>query len=97
MVSPYLLVKPAVKTLEWLIFKFRINEKFATNLFACILPYHDTAIFGKILGLLVLPTGWSSLKKISNGSPVSRNTIVDAVLGNKALFLFIVSEVSYVA
>ncbi|KAG0335778.1 HEAT repeat-containing protein 1 [Podila humilis] len=50
--SPYFLVKPAGKALEWLIRRFRINEFNIDAILEAILPYHETALFVSMVSIL---------------------------------------------
>jgi hypothetical protein len=50
--SPYFLLKPAGKAIEWLIRRFRINEFNIESVIACILPYHETKAFVAMVSTL---------------------------------------------
>uniref|UniRef100_A0A2K5SDT7 HEAT repeat-containing protein 1 n=1 Tax=Cebus imitator TaxID=2715852 RepID=A0A2K5SDT7_CEBIM len=50
--SPYFLLKPAQKCLEWLIHRFHIHLYNQDSLIACVLPYHETRIFVRVIQLL---------------------------------------------
>lgn len=50
--SPYFLQKPAHKVLEWLIRKYRINEMNVESVVECILPYHETPAFVRMVQIL---------------------------------------------
>lgn len=52
--SPYFLLKPAHKSLEWLIHRFSIHEYNKEDVLRLILPYHETNIFVRFLQLLDL-------------------------------------------
>lgn len=52
--SPYFLLKPAAKALEWMIRRFRINEFNVDALMAMMLPYHETSPFLKMVSLIDL-------------------------------------------
>lgn len=45
LVSPYFLLSPAHKTLEWLIHRFHIHEFNRDQFLLLILPYHETRMF----------------------------------------------------
>lgn len=51
MVSPHMLLKPAVKCLEWLIYRFQISDFNVEPLVACVMPYHETAQFVRVCKL----------------------------------------------
>ena len=48
----FFLLKPAGKVLEWLIRRFRVQEFNIDAVVACILPYHETKAFVKMVSLL---------------------------------------------
>lgn len=50
--SPYFMLKPAGKALEWLIRRFRINEYNVDAVMQAILPYHETALFVTMVSIL---------------------------------------------
>lgn len=50
--SPYFLLKPAHKALEWLIHRFSIHEYNKDDVMKLILPYHETNIFVRFLQIL---------------------------------------------
>lgn len=74
LLSPYLLLKPAHKTLEYLIRRYQIVEKHQGALIACILPFHQTEIFGRIVQLMKLPPQWGFLK--SSPDPLIRRSVI---------------------
>jgi len=47
--SPYLMIKAAQKTLEWLIRRYQVHIFDKNALMMCILPYHETKIFARIV------------------------------------------------
>ncbi|XP_076364857.1 HEAT repeat-containing protein 1-like [Tachypleus tridentatus] len=67
LVSPYFLLRPAHKALEWLIHRFHIHVYNVDDLIACILPYHETRIFVRVIQLLNLndaTSRWHWLKPL---------------------------------
>uniref|UniRef100_A0A671PAI0 HEAT repeat-containing protein 1 n=1 Tax=Sinocyclocheilus anshuiensis TaxID=1608454 RepID=A0A671PAI0_9TELE len=50
--SPYFLLKPALKCIEWLIHRFHIQLYNQDSLIACVLPYHETKVFVRVIQLL---------------------------------------------
>ena len=52
--SPYALLKASSKALEWLVRKFKIHKFCSEKLILCVLPYHESALFGKVLELIEL-------------------------------------------
>ncbi|VDM39690.1 unnamed protein product [Toxocara canis] len=53
-ISPYLQHFAAQQVLEWLIFKFQIQEFNAQRVFVTFLPFHSTNIFGRLISVLRL-------------------------------------------
>ncbi|KAF2986080.1 hypothetical protein EK904_013715 [Melospiza melodia maxima] len=50
--SPYFMLKPAQKCLEWLIQRFHIHLYNQDSLIGCVLPYHETNVFVRVIQLL---------------------------------------------
>ncbi|KAJ7416715.1 hypothetical protein WISP_69263 [Willisornis vidua] len=50
--SPYFMLKPAQKCLEWLIHRFHIHLYNEDSLIGCVLPYHETNLFVRVIQLL---------------------------------------------
>lgn len=50
--SPYFLLKPAAKAMEWLIRRFRVQDFNVEAVLACIFPYHETKLFAQMVSLL---------------------------------------------
>uniref|UniRef100_A0AAR2KP96 HEAT repeat-containing protein 1 n=1 Tax=Pygocentrus nattereri TaxID=42514 RepID=A0AAR2KP96_PYGNA len=78
--SPYFLLKPALKCLEWLIHRFHIHLYNQDSLIACVLPYHDTKLFVRVIQLLKIddPTHkWHWLHGLQKpGVPLARGTLL---------------------
>jgi len=78
--SPYFLLKPAHKTLEWLIRRYRIHALNQDALLFCVLPYHETKLFARVVQLLNLKipgSKWEWLRPLQkNGSPLSKTTLI---------------------
>ncbi|KAJ7987637.1 hypothetical protein DPEC_G00328550 [Dallia pectoralis] len=78
--SPYFLLKPAQKCLEWLIHRFHIQLYNVDSLIACALPYHETKVFVRVIQLLKLndPTfHWNWLEGLQKpGVPLARGTLI---------------------
>uniref|UniRef100_A0A8C5C3K9 HEAT repeat-containing protein 1 n=1 Tax=Gadus morhua TaxID=8049 RepID=A0A8C5C3K9_GADMO len=81
-ISPYFLLKPAQKCLEWLIHRFHIQLYNVDSLLACTLPYHETKIFSRVVQLLKIsePTHrWHwlhALQVCRSGVPLARGTLI---------------------
>ncbi|XP_063039615.1 HEAT repeat-containing protein 1 [Engraulis encrasicolus] len=78
--SPYFLLKPALKCIEWLIHRFHIHLYNAESLIACVLPYHETKVFVRVIQILKLedPTNrWNWLHPLQKpGVPLARGTLL---------------------
>ncbi|KAK1794354.1 hypothetical protein P4O66_011241, partial [Electrophorus voltai] len=78
--SPYFLLKPALKCLEWLIHRFHIHLYNQDSLIACVLPYHETKVFVRVIQLLKIddPTHrWHWLHGLQKpGVPLARGTLL---------------------
>ncbi|XP_067100166.1 HEAT repeat-containing protein 1 [Osmerus mordax] len=78
--SPYFLLKPAQKCLEWLVHRFHIHLYNVDSLLACVLPYHETKVFVRVVQLLKIkdPTNrWNWLEVLQKpGVPLARGTLI---------------------
>ncbi|XP_055746724.1 HEAT repeat-containing protein 1 isoform X1 [Salvelinus fontinalis] len=78
--SPYFLLKPAQKCIEWLVHRFHIHLYNVDTLLACALPYHETKVFVRVIQLFRLkdPTNrWNWLEGLQKpGVPLARGTLI---------------------
>ncbi|NWV24353.1 HEAT1 protein, partial [Origma solitaria] len=78
--SPYFMLKPAQKCLEWLIQRFHIHLYNQDSLIGCVLPYHETNLFVRVIQLLNIksPTHkWHWMDPIRKpGVPLARGTVI---------------------
>uniref|UniRef100_A0A8C3DLP0 HEAT repeat-containing protein 1 n=1 Tax=Corvus moneduloides TaxID=1196302 RepID=A0A8C3DLP0_CORMO len=78
--SPYFMLKPAQKCLEWLIHRFHIHLYNQDSLIGCVLPYHETNLFVRVIQLLDIksPTHkWHWMDPIRKpGVPLARGTVI---------------------
>uniref|UniRef100_A0A8C3P347 HEAT repeat-containing protein 1 n=1 Tax=Cyanoderma ruficeps TaxID=181631 RepID=A0A8C3P347_9PASS len=78
--SPYFMLKPAQKCLEWLIQRFHIHLYNQDSLIGCVLPYHETNLFVRVIQLLDIksPTHkWHWMDPIRKpGVPLARGTVI---------------------
>uniref|UniRef100_A0A672UEF3 HEAT repeat-containing protein 1 n=1 Tax=Strigops habroptila TaxID=2489341 RepID=A0A672UEF3_STRHB len=78
--SPYFMLKPAQKCLEWLIHRFHIHLYNQDSLIGCVLPYHETNLFVRVIQLLNItsPTHkWHWMDPIRKpGVPLARGTVI---------------------
>lgn len=96
--SPYFLLKPAQKSLEWLIHRFHIHLYNPDNLVGCVLPYHETKLFVRVIQLLKIsdPTHrWHWLHPIQKpGVPLARGTLITHCYKDLGFMDFICSLVT---
>ena len=91
--SPYFLLKPAQKCLEWLIRVFRINSFNVDAIMECVLPYYETKLFARVVQLLPLKdpsSTWHWLRPIQKaGSPLSNLTLVQHCISVQPFLIFV--------
>ncbi|XP_067286406.1 HEAT repeat-containing protein 1 [Pseudorasbora parva] len=96
--SPYFLLKPALKCMEWLIHRFHIHLYNQDSLIACVLPYHETKVFVRVIQLLKIedPTHkWHWLHGIQKpGVPLARGTLLTHCYKDLGFMDFICSMVT---
>ena len=96
--SPYFLLRPAQKCLEWLIRAFRVNSFNVDSVMECILPYYETNLFARVVQLLPLKDHssiWHWLRPIQKaGSPLSKLTLVQHCISVPSFLTFIYGMVS---
>lgn len=78
--TPYFLLKPAHKCIEWLVHRFHIQLYNPDSLLACVLPYHDTKVFVRVLQLLNIKEAtnrWNWLHCLQKpGVPLSKGALI---------------------
>ena len=93
LLSPYLQLEAAKKCLEWLIWRFQVHNFDRDSLMNCILPYHETQIFSRIIQLVhteVYGTVWEHLlPKLNMGGTINTQTLVTHCYSNNNLLSFI--------
>ncbi|KAM5301721.1 HEAT repeat-containing protein 1 isoform 1-T2 [Glossophaga mutica] len=96
--SPYFLLKPAQKCLEWLIHRFHIHLYNQDSLIACVLPYHETRIFVRVIQLLKINNSkhkWFWLLPVKqSGVPLARGTLITHCYKDLGFMDFICSLVT---
>ncbi|CAN9508835.1 unnamed protein product [Ophioblennius macclurei] len=96
--SPYFLLKPAHKCMEWLIHRFRIHLFNIDSLLACVLPYHDTNVFVRVIQLLKIEDAtsrWNWLQCLQKpGVPLSRGTLITHCYSDLSFMDFICNMVT---
>ncbi|XP_036611135.1 HEAT repeat-containing protein 1 isoform X1 [Trichosurus vulpecula] len=96
--SPYFMLKPAQKCLEWLIHRFHIHLYNQDSLIGCVLPYHETKIFVRVIQLLKIssPTHkWNWLEPVKmSGVHLAKGTLVTHCYKDLGFMDFICSLVT---
>ena len=91
--SPYFMLKPSQKCLEWLIHVFRVNFFNIDALMECVLPYYETNLFARVVQLLPLKdktSKWHWLRPVKkSGSPLSKLTLTQHCLSEQQFLVFI--------
>lgn len=95
--SPYFLLKPAHKVLEWLIRRYQIHVYNVDNLVTCILPYHETNLFARVLQLLSIrdpSSKWNWLRPVQKaGAPLSKTAFLQHCVSDPGFFSLICETV----
>ncbi|KAG0048658.1 HEAT repeat-containing protein 1 [Gryganskiella cystojenkinii] len=92
LLSPYFLLKPSGKALEWLIRRFRIHEFNIDAILHCILPYHESSLFVTMAAILRVDEAsrWNFLLPIrKNKQPLDRTVLIQAMLKDRSLVEFV--------
>ena len=91
--SPYLLLKPAQKCLEWLVHAYRVHSCNVDAVLECVLPYYETKLFARAVQLLPLKSPssrWHWLRPLQKaGSPLSRLSLVQHCLSDLSFLVFL--------
>lgn len=91
--SPYFLLKPTQKCLEWLIHVYRIQSYNVDAVMECILPYYETKLFARVVQLLPLKSSsspWHWLRPLQRaGSPLSRLALVQHCISVPSFLVFL--------
>lgn len=75
--SPYFMLQPAHKCLEWLIRRYNIEAYNQDELASLILPYHGTRIFVRCVQIMELSgSKWDWLETVKkSGAPLAKQTL----------------------
>lgn len=94
-VSPYILLQPSHKALEWLINRYHIHQYNQDALMALILPYHNSKIFVRIVQLMEIKNKsnrWAWLRFVQkSGAPLPNQLLFNNCVQNNANMGFIAS------
>ncbi|RNA28958.1 HEAT repeat-containing 1 [Brachionus plicatilis] len=93
--SPYFMLKPAHKTLEWLVYRYQVHIYNINDLFMCILPYHETNFFVRALQLIDFKSSdaklWSWLEENQkHGVQVASSSLATHVFSDLSFFNFLI-------
>eukprot|EP00795_Rhopilema_esculentum_P004548 gene4548-20800_t len=92
-VSPYILTKPAQQALEWLVRRFRIHVFNTDSLMSCILPFHETNLFSRVVSIITFnkeTEKWQWLASCQKaGTPLSKLTLIQHCLSDSAFLTFV--------
>ncbi|KAF7728274.1 HEAT repeat-containing protein 1 [Apophysomyces ossiformis] len=94
--APYFLLKPAGKVLEWLIRRFSIHEFNIEAILKCILPYHETKPFVKMVSILKIEdeSPWAFLKPVKQSElPLERSLLIKKLHKDRYILDFICNMV----
>lgn len=92
LLSPYFLYSSSHKCQEFLIRCYSIQEYNVDAIIECCIPYHETALFAKMISILNLDTTnvWSFLQYNKlNGLPLPRSVLVERCIKNPSILRFI--------
>ncbi|XP_057682312.1 HEAT repeat-containing protein 1 isoform X2 [Corythoichthys intestinalis] len=96
--SPYFLLKPAHKCIEWLVHRFHIQLYNVDSLLACVLPYHHTNTFVRVIQLLKIKDAtnrWNWLQCLQKpGVPLAKGTLVTHCYSDLSFMDFICNLVT---
>ena len=97
--APYLMLRAAHKCMEWLIRVFRINSYNIDSIMECILPYHDTVLFARILQLLPVKSKssyWHWLRPAQKkDSPLAKSTLIQHCISVPSFLNFVCNMVEH--
>ena len=93
--SPFFLLKASHKCLEYLIRRYSIHEHNKDALLKCMLPYHTSNVFVRMVQLMTLKQGtWHFLEQCKkNGVPLDRKVLVEHAAKNRSILTFVAETV----
>ncbi|KAM9831259.1 HEAT repeat-containing protein 1 [Neosynchiropus ocellatus] len=96
--SPYLLLKPAHKCIEWLVQRFHVQLYNVDSLLACAFPFHQTNTFVRLLQMIKIKESnhrWRWLLPIQKaGVPLSRGALITHCHSDLSFLDFVCQMVS---
>lgn len=91
--SPYFMLQPSHKCLEWLIRRFNIQDYNKDEFMSLILPYHETRVAVRCIQTMSLKNPndkWHWLVNVKkSGEPLSKQAIINHAIGSPAFLEFI--------
>lgn len=90
--SPYFMMKPAHKVLEWLVRKYRINDMNVEAVVECILPYHETTAFVRMVQILYFTDNdkWGFLFDVKkNAKVINRSYLALRCQADRSIINFV--------
>ena len=92
--SPYFLLKPSHKTLEWLVYKYQIHYYNINDLMMCILPYYENQLFIRAIQMISnleqnLLWAWL-VNNQKSGVPLASQTLAQHVVSDLSFLNFLV-------
>lgn len=90
-IVPFFMLTSCHETLEYLVYKYKLNTYQPDDLLGALLLYHDTRLFARALQIIPNLKGlWSWLAHYQKeGVPVPKDKIVGIVLNNTVLLSFL--------
>lgn len=88
LLSPFFMMKAAHKCMEWLIRKYRVTELNQDAVMDCILPYHETVPFIRMVQIMYFADNskWSFLHEVKKEARViSRSFLARRALADRSL------------
>lgn len=94
--SPFFMLRPAHKVLEWLLRRFSVHRYNVVDVMCCLLPFHDTATAARLVQLVSIEgTIFSFFEGVrKTGSPMPRAVLVERCLFSPPLLPLIFDAVS---
>ena len=89
-VSPFALLKPVHKVFEYLVRQFKIHERNVDDFMGCVLPFHSTKIFSRVLAICAIEdTRWRFLLRAQQaGAFIERSVLVTRCCDDLSLVSF---------
>ena len=89
--SPYFILRASHKALEWIIRRFRIWKLNLDSIMECIIPYHETNLFVRMIQMChIHETKWQFLMMVGkSGTPLSRLALSKQCINDTSVLSFI--------